>query len=52
MNHLENLRKTSKFLYYLTIIYAKTPTIFEKNFEATSVPFFIPDFNLLSCRLY
>ena len=24
---------------------------FDKRFEVTSVPFFIPDFNLLSCEL-
>ena len=27
------------------------PTTFEKAFKVISVPFFIPDFNLLSCEL-
>ena len=27
------------------------PTIFDECFKVTSVPFFIPDFNLLSCKL-
>ena len=27
----------------------ESPTTFEEIFKVTSVPFFIPDFNLLSC---
>ena len=29
----------------------ESPTIFDKSFKVTSVPFFIPDFYLLSCEL-
>ena len=29
----------------------ESPTAFDKSFKVTSVPFFIPDFNLLSCEL-
>ena len=29
----------------------KSPTRFDANFKIFSVPFFIPDFNLLSCEL-
>ena len=29
----------------------ESPTPFDKSFKVTSVPFFIPDFNLLSCEL-
>ena len=28
-----------------------SPTAFDERFKVTSVPFFIPDFNLLSCKL-
>ena len=27
------------------------PVIFDERFKVTSVPFFIPDFNLLNCKL-
>ena len=29
----------------------ESPNTFEERFKVTSVPFFIPDFNLLSCKL-
>ena len=29
----------------------ESPTTFDENLKVTSVPFFIPDFNLLSCEL-
>ena len=29
----------------------ESPTTFDEIFKVTSVPFFIPDFNLLSCEL-
>ena len=29
----------------------ESPTIFDERFQVTSVPFFIADFNLLSCEL-
>ena len=29
----------------------KSPTTFDGIFKVTSIPFFIPDFNLLSCEL-
>ena len=29
----------------------ESPTIFDSSYKVTSVPFFIPDFNLLSCEL-
>ena len=29
----------------------ESPTTFDENLNVTSVPFFIPDFNLLSCEL-
>ena len=29
----------------------ESPIRFDKNFKVTSVPFFIPDLNLLSCKL-
>ena len=29
----------------------ESPTTFDKTFKVTSVPFFIPNFNLLSCEL-
>ena len=30
----------------------ESPTKFDGSFKVTSVPFFIPDFNLLSCKFY
>ena len=29
----------------------ESPTVFDEVFKVTSVPFFVPDFNLLSCKL-
>ena len=29
----------------------ESPRTFDESFKVTSVPFFIPDFNLLSCEL-
>ena len=31
--------------------YLESPTTFDEIFKVTSVPFFIPDYNLLSCEL-
>ena len=30
----------------------ESPTKFVESFKVTLVPFFIPDFNLLSCKFY
>ena len=30
----------------------ESPTTFDEKFKVTPVPYFIPDFNLLSCELY
>ena len=29
----------------------ESPATFDERFEVTPIPFFIPDFNLLSCKL-
>ena len=58
MNHLQNLYKSLKLVYLLIIILwgklvysLKSPIKFDKTLKVTSVPFFIPYFNLLSCEL-
>ena len=33
------------------ILIIESPTTFDGRFKITSVPFFIPDFKLLSCEL-
>ena len=43
------------YFYLLVIIYVEKYVIvgitLDEKFKATSMPFFIPDFNLLSCEL-
>ena len=58
MNHLQKLYESLKLVYQLTIIYVvklvtllELPATFDERFEVTSVPFLIPDFNLLSFEL-
>ena len=38
-------------LYGKSFSSLESPTIFEEIFKTTSIAFFIPDFNLLSCDL-
>ena len=32
-------------------LFSSSPTASDESFKITSVPFFVPDFNILSCRL-
>ena len=52
MNHLQNLYETcvlvNNNLLRKLFSSLESPTTFEKIFKVTSVPFFVPDFDLLS----
>ena len=50
MIHLEKFDKASNLLGKLVLSF-ESPTKFDEKFKVTSVPFFIPAFNLLSCEL-
>ena len=47
MNYFQKLYEASKFVYELVI---ESLITFDERFKVPSVPFFIPDFNLLSCE--
>ena len=47
MNHLQRLYKASQLVSQLK----KNQIKFDERFKVTSVPFFVPDFNLLCCEL-
>ena len=58
MNHLQKLYKALKTLVIVNNNLCRklfsslvSPTTFDEIFRVTSVPFFIPDFNLLGCEL-
>ena len=57
MNYLQSLRKpetctlVNNNLCEKLVSALELPITFDERFKVTSVPFFIPDFNLLSCEL-
>ena len=57
MNYLQKPYKASKLVHQIAIKCRKlvslveSLTAFDKSFKVTSVPFFIPDFHLVSCEL-
>ena len=55
MNHLQKLYEScvsvNNNLCEKLVSSSEFPTKFDERFKVTSVPFFIPDFNLSSCEL-
>ena len=41
----------NNILYGKLVPWSEFPIKFDEKFKVTSVPFFIPDFNLISCEL-
>ena len=51
MNHLQTYVLVNNNLFGKLVSSLEFPIKFDERIKVTSVPFFVPDFNLLSCEL-